>query len=68
MMSSKFFGLERCPFCGHEAELRERNNSNPSGGKQYQIRCSNKHCICRPITWRVNLYEVVAMWNRRATR
>lgn len=61
--------LKTCPFCGSDAELRERDNVNPQGGKQYSVRCVNPKCIAKkPDVWRVNKYDVVSMWNRRVVQ
>jgi len=60
-------GLRSCPFCGAEAELIERDNVNPQGGKQYSIRCTNPFCIYKPAAWRVHKADVLSLWNRRAT-
>jgi hypothetical protein len=60
--------LKPCPFCGSPAELRERENMNPQGGKQYNVRCSNPSCICKPLAWRRDRIEIMTLWNIRAVQ
>ena len=58
--------LRPCPFCGADAEFRERENINPQGGKQYGVRCSNPKCIGKKLeVWRVHKNDVICLWNRR---
>lgn len=66
-MGNRITALKPCPFCGAEAEIVDRENTNPQGGRQFTARCTNPKCICKPTTWRVSLYDVVSLWNHRAT-
>lgn len=58
--------LKPCPFCGAEAELREKPNENPQSGTMYNIRCSRQHCMGRNTKWLLDKHELARAWNIRA--
>lgn len=54
--------LERCPFCGAEAEI-VRNSSG-----SYFARCTNRQCAAKTRLYHENENGARLAWNRRAER
>ena len=65
--------LKSCPFCGSEAEIAERYNSNE--GYSISVGCSKCFCKIKKNLWldfnestiRYNLNIMVKKWNTRHT-
>lgn len=52
--------LERCPFCGSEADYHYEC-------EMVKVRCQNYDCGCDLVTWFDEPEEAAAEWNRRAS-
>lgn len=58
--------LKACPFCGHEAELRENERimMNADLMRTWYVICGNVHCGIRTLE-RDSRDKAVRIWNRR---
>lgn len=53
--------LEKCPFCGGDAELYGEC-------EMVKVRCSNYDCRCELVTWFDEPEEAAAEWNKRVAK
>jgi hypothetical protein len=58
--------LKECPYCGHEAELRENERSTVLGDpmRTFYVICGNLHCGIRTLEC-ISPNSAVRIWNRR---
>lgn len=55
--------IEKCPFCGGEAIMRERFIHGSANTKHYRLEC--KDCHASFLNWNKNTSKAIAAWNSR---